>query len=93
MNRTIATTAGARPLAGLLRSALSRITAAYRLRADRRDILRLADLDDRILDDIGVTRAEVHAVCELPLGTNAALALRRMASERRARQARRHRLG
>lgn len=62
---------------------------ARRARAEQRlareNFLRLAELDDRTLDDIGVSRAEVFSVAELPLEVNASAALREMAAERRTR--------
>lgn len=59
--------------------------------AARRAFLRLAELDDRTLDDIGVSRGEVYSAAELPLEVNASLAVREMAAERRRRELRRHR--
>ena len=46
---------------------------------------RMLDLDDRILDDIGVVRWEVEYASRLPLSMNAAIELRLLA-ERRRRQ-------
>ncbi len=47
---------------------------------------RLLDLDDHILDDIGVTRDEVVYGSRLPLARNAALELRRISEARRRRE-------
>lgn len=62
---------------------LSRIPAWYRTRRQRRidraayrNMLRL---DDAMLKDIGVTRADVLWASELPLSENAALELQRIA--------------
>ena len=52
----------------------------------RRAFNRLLDLDDHLLDDMGVTRAEVHMASRLPVWTNAADELRRVSLERRGRR-------
>ena len=49
----------------------------------RRQVKKLQDRDDRILDDIGVTRDEVAWASRLPLSVNAALELDRAAYRRR----------
>ena len=54
----------------------------------RRRLHRLRDLDDHILEDIGVTRAEVEIATRLPFTHNAARELRRLAEDRRRRLAR-----
>lgn len=64
--------------------AANRIRAWISLWRIRRRFNRLLDLDDRLLDDIGVTRAEVEYASRLPLGVNAAMELRRLANGRRA---------
>ena len=51
----------------------------------RRRLTRLLDLDDQMLDDIGVTRGEVQIATGLPLSRDAATELRRMSLERRKR--------
>ncbi len=51
--------------------------------ANRRRFNRLLDLEDAILDDIGVTRGDVQIASRLPLQRNAALELRRISLERR----------
>ncbi|MBW8640187.1 DUF1127 domain-containing protein [Hoeflea sp. WL0058] len=50
---------------------------------DRRQFNRLLDLEDAILDDIGVTRGDVQIASRLPLKKNAALELRRISLVRR----------
>lgn len=50
----------------------------------RRRVNRLADLDDHILDDIGLTRADVLWACRLPLDRDPTAALRTVALGRRA---------
>lgn len=51
--------------------------------ANRRRFNRLLDLEDAILDDIGVTRGDVLIASRLPMQRNAALELRRISLERR----------
>lgn len=56
-----------------------------RLRQIRRrwGFKNLLDLDDHMLDDIGVQRHEVEYASRLPLSVNAATELRRISLERR----------
>lgn len=49
----------------------------------RRAIAKLTAYDDVLLDDIGVTRAEIAAVLRLPLSENAALVLEERSFRRR----------
>ncbi len=49
----------------------------------KRSIVRLETLDDHMLYDLGVTRAEVQWAAGLPLSVNAALALEERAFRRR----------
>ncbi|MBL8895578.1 MAG: DUF1127 domain-containing protein [Rhizobiales bacterium] len=49
----------------------------------KRSIVRLETLDDHLLYDLGVTRAEVQWAAGLPLTVNAALALEERAFRRR----------
>lgn len=46
---------------------------------------RLQDLDDHMLDDIGVTRGDVEIASKMPLSVDAATELHRMSLERRRR--------
>ena len=66
----------------------SKLTLAglYRNWQTRRQIRRLQDLDDRILDDIGVTFQEVLWASYLPLKIDAARALEKTAYRRRKEQ-------
>ncbi len=57
------------------------------LKQARAALMKMVYLDDRILDDIGVTREEVLWAASLPLERNAALVLRQIAGERPARAA------
>ena len=52
----------------------------------RRKLRGLMDMEDNILDDIGVTRSEVQTAINLPLSVDAATELRRMSLERRSRK-------
>lgn len=52
----------------------------------RRGFNRLHDLDDHMLDDLGVTRGEVEIASALPLSVDAAMELRRISLERRRRK-------
>lgn len=48
---------------------------------------RLLSLSDKVLHDMGLNRAEVAWACELPLSTDAARAMRKMADKRIRAQA------
>lgn len=54
-----------------------------RQRRRRRGFKRLLDLDDHMLDDLGVLRHEVEEASRLPLSLDAATELRRVSLERR----------
>jgi len=54
----------------------------------RRAVVRLENLDDHLLRDIGVTSGEVHWASRLPLSVNAALALEERGRLRRQGRAR-----
>ena len=56
--------------------------AAWKRRIDFKQMLTL---DDHLLTDMGVTRAEVQAAARLPLWVDAAEELRRMSDRRRGR--------
>lgn len=71
---------------GLARRLLHRIAALAGEVLRRRKFKRLQDLDDHILDDIGVTRAEVEIATRLPFTHDAATELRRMSLDRRRRE-------
>lgn len=49
----------------------------------RREVSRLADLDDHLLADLGLERQDVRWALEMPLAENAALELERRALQRR----------
>ena len=69
----------ARVTYGLAARALALVGAYFQ----RRKFKRLRDLDVHILDDIGVTRAEVEIATRLPFTHDAATELRRLSLERR----------
>lgn len=72
--------AGLRALTARLRDRFE----TYPQRRERRDaFLNLLRLDDQILDDIGVTRAEVAGAARLPLRSSASEALAAKAHARR----------
>lgn len=74
-----------RAVAAALMSRLRGAVAARRRHRIRRDaFLNLLRLDDEILDDIGVTRAEVESAARLPLRVNASQALAGKAMARKA---------
>lgn len=66
----------------LARNLVSRAAAL----GQRRRMTRLLDLDDHMLDDIGVTRGEIQTALSLPLSVDAGVALRRASLERRRRR-------
>ena len=70
------------PIADLANSLSRRLQIMHR----RRGFNRLHDLDDHMLDDIGVTRGEVQIASNLPLSVDAGLELHRMSLERRRRK-------
>ena len=69
---------------------LERLRRWYRrgraLKEARAAFMHTVYRDDRLLDDMGVTREEVLWAASLPLEENAALALRARAAERRRAQ-------
>ncbi|MCT8971171.1 DUF1127 domain-containing protein [Microbaculum marinisediminis] len=57
-------------------------------RQQRRTFMTMAALDDRILDDIGLTRRDIEYAAGLPMQINASLAVRQIAADRRAAERR-----
>ncbi|MGE0845239.1 MAG: DUF1127 domain-containing protein [Flavobacteriaceae bacterium] len=78
-------------LVNALQATLAPVAAFYANVQRRRAFRRIADLDPRILDDIGVTPDEVAWANSLPLDANAALELQRVARDRRHVRGVRHR--
>lgn len=60
------------PLAALAH----KVHHAYEIRRRRHDFARLADLEPHVLDDIGLTYADIEYGLSLPLEENAALTVR-----------------
>lgn len=67
---------------GSLRNALAAPLQWY-LR--RREVARLADLDDHLLADLGLERSDVRWALEMPFAENAALELQQRARQRQRR--------
>lgn len=67
----------------VLHDFFARWAARSRERALRRRMRDMAELDDNILDDIGVTRGEIYRATSFPLSVDAAMELRRTSLERR----------
>lgn len=70
-------------LAAFVRRAREHSQQLRSLKQDRAAFMNLVHQDDRILDDIGVTREEVLWAASLPVRINAALALHERAQMRR----------
>jgi uncharacterized protein YjiS (DUF1127 family) len=70
---------------GSLSSLPGQIAQRYRAWKARRRIVKMTDLDDRILDDIGVSRDDLYAVLTLPLSQNPAFELQRISRRNRSR--------
>lgn len=62
-----------------LASIVDGVRNAYASWANRRRLTHLADLDDHVLSDIGLTRDDVSFALELPFATDAGLELQRRA--------------
>ncbi len=63
----------------------NRLVARLRQIRRRKKMERLLDLDDQMLDDIGVSRGDLDVALRMPLSVDAATELRRMSLERRRR--------
>lgn len=72
------------PGAVLLAAAARSITAVVRALQDRREVRNLAEFDDRMLKDIGLTRSDVQSALAEPLLQNPSVMLVRCA-ERHSR--------
>ena len=82
----------AAPAAKVLAALAGRIAQSLKQLADRmknrRDAFRLADLDDRMLADIGISRSDLRDAYSGPLWRDPSELLARRAIERRVRQQR-----
>ena len=73
---------------GLRRASLALLMQAkafVRAVRHRRDVMRLADLDDRTLKDIGLVRSDIAGALDQPLGTDPSKILSVRRQEHRAR--------
>ncbi len=68
------------------RASNGKLAHLYRNWKARRQIRLLQDRDEKILDDIGVTRDELSWASRLPLTVNAAIALKDVSYRRRKEQ-------
>jgi len=82
--RSAAVTALRGAATGLIRRARAALATRREQRMTRDAFMNIVDLDDKVLDDIGVTREEVEWAARLPLRVNASQALHARARLRRA---------
>jgi uncharacterized protein YjiS (DUF1127 family) len=75
--------------AGTRSSVFANLERYFRTWRTRRKLVKMTDLDDHMLDDIGVSRSDIHAVLELPFSHSPALELQRIAQRNRANWLRR----
>ena len=83
---TIINTTEARPLdfaPALLRFVAMATFNAWRAWRNRKTVANLANLDDRALRDIGLTRADVRSALAVPAGRGPSRQLASLAPERR----------
>jgi uncharacterized protein YjiS (DUF1127 family) len=66
---------------------LAQVQGFARAVRHRRDVMRLAELDDRSLKDIGLVRSDIAGALDQPLGTDPSkiLSVRRLEHRRRPR--------
>ena len=74
-------------LAGRARRGLKQIAEKVK---NRHDAMRLAEMDDRMLADIGLSRSDLRDAYALPLWRDPSDVLARRAADRRGRRARTH---
>ena len=80
-NTTVAASRGT----SFVNAFFEKLRHAYVIRRRRKAFARLADLDQSILDDIGLTRADIYWGLALPIEENAAVVVRsKRDAERRA---------
>lgn len=71
------------PVSGLF-NAFRALVSQYEEFRDRRDSFKaLLQLDENMLQDIGMTRGDIRWAARLPLSMNAALELRKLTERRR----------
>ena len=71
--------------AGILHAVVDVARAAVRAYQRRRQLMRLSEVDDHLLADIGVTREDVRWALDLPFSHDPGLELQRRAMRNRAR--------
>ena len=71
--------------AGLLSSLTNTAVRVYRNWKNRREVVLLTELDDHVLEDIGVTRGDVEAALSEPFSYDPSLQLQRIALRNRGR--------
>lgn len=73
------------PVSGLL-NAFRALVSQYEEFKDRRNSFKtLLQLDENMLEDVGMTRGDIRWAARLPLSVNASLELRKIAERRRIR--------
>ena len=71
--------------AGLLSAAAAAVFGYVRAWRNRRSLLRVSELDEHLLSDIGISREDVRWALDLPLGYDPAAALQERALRNRSR--------
>lgn len=74
-----------REATGILASFGAALSRGYRSWRARRRVVRMTNLDDHVLDDIGVTRTDLYDVLDAPFSQNPSIELQRRAQLNRAR--------
>ena len=74
-----------RDATGFLASFGAALSRFYRSLRTRRRVARMTDLDESVLDDIGVTRTDLYDVLDMPFSQNPSLELERRAQLNRAK--------
>ena len=69
---------------GILLAAAKAVRSAFHAWQSRRKLVRLLDLDDHMLADVGVTREDVRWALDLPFSHDPSLELQRRALRQRA---------
>jgi uncharacterized protein YjiS (DUF1127 family) len=75
--------------AGFLSSLVGAVDRFRRNLRSRRQIVHLSELDDHVLNDIGVTRGDIDAVLSQPLSNDPSRQLQQIALSNRSRWHRR----
>lgn len=79
-------TVARKPLTAFI-DALRPVWSRFKEYRERRDAFRaMLRLDDHMLEDIGVSRGDLHWAAHLPLSVNASIELRKIAEARRRRR-------